>query len=704
MTDNNDKFTNQENILNDEHGVIKLGLNPSDYILSKAISLTTKSLYSNKIKAIVRELTCNAYDSHVCAGYPFLPFIVKLPSYNFKYFQVLDYGTGMNNDDIKKYFSLLESDKTNDTNTTGSLGLGAKSPFCYSDQYFIDTVKNGIRRLYFAEDNGIPTLSLKVEEQTDLLNQTMITVPVTSDHHIWAKETKEVLQYFEVKPLVITHDQNRFELDKKELELDLKKSKTKFYKKTNSYIQHDTFLQANVSYPISDEFNELSGYGHFFEVDFDNGQLEFVPSREHISFDVRTTKNIREKLKLIHLELEEEFNKQIEKFTNNYDKNVYIHFKMPKYLEIASQKYIQQQKAITGYNFSSYIPLKPTKSITFRTLKVSQTSTKDRSDLLLPGSYISHYISTTEVYFIMDNPKIIRNRIVHYLRTNFDHSTTGICLSADANDTEDDQNTVISNITHALGNPKIILYSSLPKVKRVKKIKDPNAPIKVKRKNKVLQLNSLSTRMYTQWIDAIDFDINEINKTKVPIYYVLPSAENRHTDYSYIFRELKTLGFIGNVIKLTPRLYEIVKDNSLFVNFLDHAKIVVNNNIEKFNKLEEANLKTSYFSHFISYMSHLNKYIHLIKDPDSFFLKMHKENSTKITRHICMSFNALKSKLGFPVIPFTIEATNEAIKFKEEFDTKYPLFTVLSYSVYTEPNRDLFIKELFSYINAKDAE
>lgn len=46
----------------------------------KAFEVLSSKLYKDKIRAIVRELSCNAYDSHVAAGCPDRPFDVHLPS------------------------------------------------------------------------------------------------------------------------------------------------------------------------------------------------------------------------------------------------------------------------------------------------------------------------------------------------------------------------------------------------------------------------------------------------------------------------------------------------------------------------------------------------------------------------------------------------------------------------------------------------
>ena len=44
---------------------------------AKAFTILSSTLYSDPITAIIRELSCNAYDSHIAAGIKDTPFRVK---------------------------------------------------------------------------------------------------------------------------------------------------------------------------------------------------------------------------------------------------------------------------------------------------------------------------------------------------------------------------------------------------------------------------------------------------------------------------------------------------------------------------------------------------------------------------------------------------------------------------------------------------
>ena len=47
---------------------------------AKAFNILSSGLYANKIRAIIRELSCNAVDSHVAAGKADVPFEIHLPN------------------------------------------------------------------------------------------------------------------------------------------------------------------------------------------------------------------------------------------------------------------------------------------------------------------------------------------------------------------------------------------------------------------------------------------------------------------------------------------------------------------------------------------------------------------------------------------------------------------------------------------------
>ena len=56
-----------------------------------AFKILSDGLYSDKILAIIRELSCNAYDAHVDEGTTDKPFLIHLPNSLRRWYSIRDY-------------------------------------------------------------------------------------------------------------------------------------------------------------------------------------------------------------------------------------------------------------------------------------------------------------------------------------------------------------------------------------------------------------------------------------------------------------------------------------------------------------------------------------------------------------------------------------------------------------------------------------
>jgi len=72
---------------------------------AKAFKILSDGLYTDKIQACIRELSCNAYDSHVAAGKADVPFKVHMPTILEPFFSVQDFGLGLSHDDIMHLYT-----------------------------------------------------------------------------------------------------------------------------------------------------------------------------------------------------------------------------------------------------------------------------------------------------------------------------------------------------------------------------------------------------------------------------------------------------------------------------------------------------------------------------------------------------------------------------------------------------------------------
>lgn len=173
-------------------------------VSAHAFNILSKGLYSDPHKAIVRELACNAWDSHVAAGNTDRPFDVYLPNYVEPIFKIRDYGTGMSEETMKVvYKSYFKSTKQASNDMTGCFGLGSKSPFALVDKFTAISYFNGIKYTYvnFLDDRRIPGLAKLAEEATDEPNGMEISMEIpASEIDAILRAARKTLHWFKVRP------------------------------------------------------------------------------------------------------------------------------------------------------------------------------------------------------------------------------------------------------------------------------------------------------------------------------------------------------------------------------------------------------------------------------------------------------------------------------------------------------------------------
>lgn len=172
----------------------------------------SSSIYQYKIAAIVRELSTNAVDSHREAGYPERPFKVNLPHKLHPFFEVIDNGVGLSEDDVYDIFTVyFESLKRGSNEDIGGFGVGAKTPLAYTNSFTITTTKNGIccKFAAYLGSDRCPVVSLLSKEETSAENGVKISVPVKeSDFATFINEATFIYSFFdtppEVSPRIVT--------------------------------------------------------------------------------------------------------------------------------------------------------------------------------------------------------------------------------------------------------------------------------------------------------------------------------------------------------------------------------------------------------------------------------------------------------------------------------------------------------------------
>lgn len=175
---------------------------------SKLFSILSDGLYSDKYGSVVRELSSNAYDSHIEAGKADVPFEITLPTSLNQEFRIVDYGTGLSEEDVFEIFTCYgESTKTDSNDFIGAFGLGSKSPFSLVKNFSVISKHDGLETVYlmYIDEEGCPRAT-KISSVPVPADDTGLTisfsVPAT-DFRKFQNSLKQ-LMYFQMPVLVDT--------------------------------------------------------------------------------------------------------------------------------------------------------------------------------------------------------------------------------------------------------------------------------------------------------------------------------------------------------------------------------------------------------------------------------------------------------------------------------------------------------------------
>ena len=276
---------------------------------AKAFKILSDNLYSNKIKAIIRELSCNAYDAHI-AGNNKEPFIIHIPDYLDSSFYIKDFGIGLSHEDVMNlYTTYFDSSKNNSNDYIGALGLGSKSPFSYTNDFMVESIFNKQKNIYlmYIDESGCPAVNLVSSEYIDEPNGVMVKFDVKPDDVYEFKfETKQVLSLFPRSSFNIIGGMSNDNL------YEPINFNNKDYYRSSTYINNNKdnicALMGNILYPIdiNNIFSNILDTVKIeilnlykFIVKFDIGELDIAPSRESLSYVQHTKDAIVRKIDYI---------------------------------------------------------------------------------------------------------------------------------------------------------------------------------------------------------------------------------------------------------------------------------------------------------------------------------------------------------------------------------------------------------------------
>lgn len=161
-------------------------------------------LYSDKILAVLREYSANAWDANREVGKKDVPIKVVLPTALDPTLYIRDFGPGISHEDMFAIYAQYGvSTKRNSDGQVGMLGIGSKSGFAYTDSFTITTWQNGTQRIYAAllnnDEKG--SLNLLDESASEEPNGTMIQIPVRpTDIPDFVSKAEKLFFHFNPRP------------------------------------------------------------------------------------------------------------------------------------------------------------------------------------------------------------------------------------------------------------------------------------------------------------------------------------------------------------------------------------------------------------------------------------------------------------------------------------------------------------------------
>lgn len=267
---------------------------------AKAFMILSDGLYSNKILAVVRELSTNAYDAHVEAGCPDAPFDVHLPTSFAPHFEVRDYGVSMTHEQcMTLYTTYFRSTKNDSNDAVGCLGLGSKAPFAYADSFTVEAYLDGEKRVYAAHrgDDGSPNFALLNVSETSEPNGIKVSLPVKPDDFAkFEHEARQVYTYFKTRPNIkggsvgMSINSPEVLLSGRNWEIVSSGGVPVAVMGQVAYkFSDDDIRESGLSDKIADFVEETNGLVLHVNI----GDLDITPSRESLSFNPQTKAKLR---------------------------------------------------------------------------------------------------------------------------------------------------------------------------------------------------------------------------------------------------------------------------------------------------------------------------------------------------------------------------------------------------------------------------
>ena len=355
------------------------------------LDMFADKVYSNKERAVIRELACNAHDSHVMAGTTDVPFDVHLPTQLEPWFSLRDYGTGLADDDIANVYGAIGVSTKRDSNEViGCFGIGSLSPYSMCDSFTVKSYLNGIVRTYqcMRDEKRQPKVIPLGSAPTDEANGLEVKLTVNGKVSEFEEEAGHVFMFWEG---TLPKINNQHVIRK------CQEMRDKYVFKGDDFGLTPSWggmyaLMGNIAYKIPNQLDEFDVDGY---LKFDLGELEFDTARENLSMTDKTKAALKAKFASVKDSLTQIAVDQIEAEDTP--------FKKAALAETLGKG--QLGRFVGSKNLDCYALPEPAESVTYWQSKYRGSE-----------KYNTHSISATgDIKYYLDKPRM-QTRIKSYLK------------------------------------------------------------------------------------------------------------------------------------------------------------------------------------------------------------------------------------------------------------------------------------------------
>lgn len=687
---------------------------------AKMARILADGLYSDKVQSVIRELSCNAVDSHVAAGYGDRPIEVHFPNRFEPWFHVRDFGTGLSHAEVLGIYTTYgASTKTNSNDYVGQLGLGSKSPFALADAFTVTTRKDGVENHYsmYRNEHGMPSVAHLHSKPTTDANGVCVTVPVRSDQRDeFVAKAREVYKWFPVKPNVVGDN-----ITYPAIEYAYQGTGWGIRKPTNhsrGYYGHRNVdrpvaIMGLVAYPLdAASIKGLpAGASHLMStpvvLNFAIGELEVAANREALGYDDRTCANIVTHIEVMIRELGERFEQEItgaksmwyarQKFGEIFNKGDYAYEFDNAYKNLGLKWKNEVVKGTTcTINLEDLYPK----------IKVGTHDQVDYSILestwryKRPRKVSTSYNSTNYAVECEANTVVMFN----------DLKLGGMTRVMEFNKQHDNKkNVVIFNpstkanwdkIRKALGNPDVVYTSSLPKPPRKEAVRTG-------------MLEYTGSGEGKRYWKSVEIDLDAGGYYVVLDGWDVMHGERRTSDLGWYIRTAAEVGIIPTgtkVYAMRNKNRKIVAEHASWKNLFDTVKTKLMEKISSMN-LAEAVAKADAYRSFVdrSVCEYWRQFefgtrIKAADSPALAFGKMVQDYKLAVQNDKLDTIRALTDRFDIKVEFTSNQPLVNLSACYAELVQRYPMISVVSKRLYYgNPIDSGEWKMVFDYINLVDA-